>query len=232
MKNIINQTLAVIPAYNEQGSVGWVVSGVRRLGMEVLVVDDNSLDRTREEAMAGGARVLSLASRLGAWGATQTGLRYALKTKYKYAVAMDADGQHLPETIPDLLKKGCPEKHDVIIGSCPERVSSMRKMAWSWFRRLSSTDFLDLTSGFRVYNRRSMRLLLDRRAYLFDYQDMGALLLMKKHGLRINEVPVKMLPRKIGHSKVFNSWFKVFKYMAVTSSLSACKYRQQTRNKE
>jgi glycosyltransferase involved in cell wall biosynthesis len=232
MKKIINQTLAVIPAYNEQGSVGVVVSGVRRLGMEVLVVDDNSLDRTRDEAMAGGARVLSLASRLGAWGAIQAGLRYALQNKYEYTVTLDADGQHLPETIPDLLRQDSFKEYDVIIGSCPERVSRMRRFAWTLFRRTSCTDFDDLTSGLRVYNRRAMRLLLDKSAYLFDYQDMGALLLLKKHGLRINEVPVKMLPRKIGHSRVFNNWFKVCRYMAVTTSLSASKFRQKTRKKK
>ncbi len=229
--DIFKQTIAIIPAYNEEVTVGEVVTEVKALGLEVLVVDDHSLDRTGVMARNRGAVVLSLSTRLGSWGAIQTGLRYALKQKRKYCLTLDADGQHPPENIPLLLKSDALQKADVVIGSCPDRVSPLRKAAWSWFRALSSTDFRDLTSGFRVYNRRAMRLLLDRRAYLFDYQDLGALLLLKKHGLRIKEIPVSMLARKHGHSRVFNSWFKVCKYMAVTSSLSICKFRQKTRDR-
>jgi glycosyltransferase involved in cell wall biosynthesis len=221
----------IIPAFNEEGSVGKIVSEVRCLGLRVLVVDDHSSDFTRDEALDNGATVLTLVSRLGSWGAIQTGFRYALKNDYKYGITMDADGQHAPECISYLL---CPEnlkKFDVIIGSCPERVSALRKIAWKWFRRISSAKFEDLTSGMRVYNQSAMQLMLDKKAYMFDYQDMGVLLLLRKYGFRIKEVPVHMLPRKIGHSRVFDNWFKVCRYMAVTTSLSACKYRQKSKRR-
>lgn len=231
MNQIYNQSLVIIPAFNEEGSVGSVVSGVRKLGLKILVVDDHSTDLTMEEALDHGALVLGLASQLGSWGAIQTGLRYALKNGYHYGVTMDADGQHPPESLPALL---CPENlhnFDMVIGSCPERVSSLRKIAWKWFGHISSTKFQDPTSGLRVYNRPAMQLMLDKKAYMFDYQDMGVLLLLRKHGFRIKEIPVEMLPRKIGHSRVFNSWFNVCRYMAVTSSLSACKFRQKCKRR-
>lgn len=231
-KDMIKASVAIIPAYNEEESVGLVVMGVRALGMDVVVVNDQSQDLTAVKARESGAVVLDLPIRLGAWGAVQTGFRYALKQGYKYGLTIDADGQHLPESIPVLSARENMTGHDVIIGSCPERVSSLRKIAWTWFRTISSTGFDDLTSGLRIYNRRAMRLLLDKKAYLFDYQDMGALLLMKKHGLRIREVPVGMAPRQCGHSRVFSDWFKVCRYMLVTSFLSACKYRQKGRGKK
>lgn len=232
MKSIIRQTLAIIPALNEEDSVGEVVARVRSQGLDVLVVNDQSSDQTGPEAMASGAVVLNLAVRLGAWGAIQTGFRYAIKKGYMFGLTLDADGQHLPESIPFLLTKDNIRNYDVVIGSCPGRVSPMRKLAWSWFRKISCTDFDDLTSGLRLYSRWSMRLMLDRRAYLFDYQDMGALLLLRKHGLKIREVPVMMASRESGHSRVFNNWFKVCKYMAVTTLLSASKFRQKPRKKK
>lgn len=232
VKDITRRTLAIIPAYNEEDSVGKVVDGVRAQGFEVLVVDDRSSDQTRIKALKSGALVLSLITRLGAWGAIQAGFRYALGNGYRYGLTLDADGQHLPESISCLLTSSNVKNYDVIIGSCPERVSRLRKVAWAWFRNISCTDYNDLTSGLRVYNRWSMRLMLSRHAYLFDYQDMGALLLLQKHGLRIKEVPVKMASRKSGHSRVFNNWFKVCNYMAVTTSLSASKFRQRRRSKD
>ncbi|WP_084590998.1 glycosyltransferase family 2 protein [Desulfonatronovibrio magnus] len=230
-KHIINNSLAIIPAYNEEDSVGKVVQGVRSYGLDVAVVNDQSADLTEAEAKSAGAVVLNLPVRLGAWGAIQTGLRYAIRRGYKYALTIDADGQHLPQSIPYLLAENIIDDYDVIIGSCPERVSRLRKIAWTWFRNISRAEFDDLTSGLRVYNRWSMRLMLDKRAYLFDYQDMGALLMMKKHGLKITEVPVEMSVRLKGHSRVFNNWLKVCKYMLVTSSLSASKFRQKCRKR-
>ncbi len=229
MEDDVKKCIAIIPAHNEQGSVGRIVAGVKSLGLDVLVVDDQSSDETGKEAENSGAVVLSPAIRLGAWGAMQTGFRYAIKKGYRFGLTLDADGQHLPESIPVLLTKDNIRNFDVIIGSCPERVSRSRQFAWAWFRNISCTDFGDLTSGMRLYSRWSMRLMLDKRAYLFDYQDMGALLLLKKHGLRIKEVPVKMVPREKGHSRVFDSWFKVCKYMAVTTMLSVSKFRQKNR---
>lgn len=231
MQDLLDKSLVVIPAHNEVCTVGQVVEAVLSTGVAPVVVDDHSQDATREEALKHGARVLRLPWRLGAWGAIQTGMMYCLRNGYQYCVTLDADGQHIPGSIQELLHSDYLNKYDVLIGSCPARVSRMRRMAWSWFRSISATDLQDLTSGFRVYSRRAMRLMLDKRAYLFDYQDIGAILLLQKFGLKIKEVPVEMLPRKAGHSRVFNNWFKVAKYMTVTTSLSACKFRQKVKQK-
>ena len=228
-EDILKSSIAIIPAYNEEISVGRVVAGIRSLGLDALVVDDQSSDETGKQAEKSGAVVLNPAVRLGAWGAIQTGFRYAIKNGYMYGVTLDADGQHLPESISDILTEENVRDYDVVIGACPARVSRLRRIAWTWFRSISSTNLGDLTSGLRLYNRWSMRLMLDNRAYLFDYQDMGALLLLKKHGLRIKEAPVQMACREAGQSRVFSSWIKVGKYMIVTTILSVSKFRQKNK---
>jgi hypothetical protein len=64
-----------------------------------------------------------------------------------------------------------------------------------------------------------MELMASDEATLLDYQDLGALLLLTRAGMRIAEVSVSMSPRAVGQSRVFRSWFSVARYMAVTTLL-------------
>jgi len=222
------RTLVVIPARDEVATVGEVVRRLRAAGRhDVLVVDDQSSDGTGEAARAAGAMVMRPVLAAGAWGATQAGIRYALAHGYEAVITMDADGQHEVDEIPVLLAR----RHgaDVVIGAHPERASHLRHIAWWWFRRLSGFELRDLTSGFRYYNRAAMELMASRDATLLDYQDLGALLLLSRAGLRIAEAPVTMSPRAAGRSRVFRSWFAVARYMAVTTLLCVSKWDAPSR---
>jgi len=217
------KTLIVIPARDETPTIATVVRQLRISGWsEVLVVDDHSTDDTGDEARAAGAMVTRPVLASGAWGATQTGMRFALAHGYEAVITMDADGQHEVAEIPHLLAR----RHDadVVIGAHPERASRLRRIAWWWFRRLTGFELRDLTSGFRHYNRQAMEVMASREATLLDYQDLGALLLLSRAGLRIAEVPVAMSPRAAGRSRVFRSWFVVARYMAVTTLLCLARW--------
>jgi glycosyltransferase involved in cell wall biosynthesis len=157
--------------------------------------------------------VLSLAVNLGAWGATQTGIRFALEKGYSQVVTMDADGQHPPSVIPDLLAPIVGGYADVVIGSCPGRGSQARKMAWRFFRGMTGLEIEDLTSGFRVYSLPVMEILASKKATLLEYQDIGVLILLMHSGMRILEMQVPMQRRLSGSSKIFSSWFKVAEYL-------------------
>ncbi len=212
--------LILIPAYNEQATIGHIVGQVRQLwNLPVVVIDDSSTDATARLARAAGATVLPLTLQLGAWGAIQTGLRYALRHGYRAAVTLDADGQHDPADIGALLQPLAAGQAEVVIGAFPERASRARHIAWSYFRGLTGLRLEDITSGFRAYNHTAMTVLASREASLLDYQDVGVLLILRRQGLRIVEAPVAMQPRAAGASRVFRSWWVVGKYMLQTSLL-------------
>jgi len=219
-----HQLLIVIPAHNESESVAQVVSSLITQHYEVLVVDDASTDDTARIAREKGAKVMSLVNNLGAWGATQAGLRYANRKSYSLVLTMDADGQHLPNSIPDFLAEHGESKLDVSIGAYPERGSSARKIAWHFFRRLSRLTIVDLTSGLRIYNRHAIELLSLPAASLMDYQDVGVLIMLNRSGLALGEVPVKMEKRSAGKSRIFGSWWSVFFYMLHTTILCLIKF--------
>lgn len=212
--------IILIPAHNEQASVGEVVTQIRRLwNYPVVVIDDCSSDATIAVARAAGATVLPLTIQLGAWGAMQTGLRYAVRAGYQIAITMDADGQHEPAGIGALLDPLMCGASDVCIGAFPQRASAARRFAWRYFRWLTGLKPEDITSGFRAYNQAAMAVLVSSEASLIDYQDVGVLLILCRKKLRIIEVPVSMQARSVGPSKIFHSWWVVGKYMLQTTLL-------------
>ena len=213
-----DQVLIVIPAKDEALTIGALISSLRAVGWRhILVVDDQSRDHTGEIAASAGAQVLAPVLSLGAWGAMQAGIRYGLAKGYGAVVTMDADGQHEVEELPVLLKVR--ESADVIIGAFPARASVARRVAWFWFRALAGFNLLDLTSGFRLYNRKAMKVLASEEATLLDYQDVGTLLMLRKAGLTAMEVSVSMNTRISGKSRIFSSWLNVARYMAMTTLL-------------
>ena len=218
--------LVVIPALNEAQCIGKVIDEVHAHGFaDVLVVDDGSTDETAAVAMLSGAAVLRAPLWQGAWGAIQTGIRYAVRHGYNGVVTMDADGQHEPAYLGDLL--AATREADVVIAACPSRGSRLRHLAWSYFRILTGFQFDDLTSGFRYYNAGACRLLAAEEATLLDYQDIGVLLLLRRAHMRIAEIPVAMNPRRHGPSRVFSSWWTVARYMMETTLLCLARWNQR-----
>jgi hypothetical protein len=153
----------------------------------------------------------------------QTGIRYGLRKGFQRIVTMDADGQHEVGELPALLQASM--SADVVIGAFPERASKLRRIAWGWFRGLTGLPFTDLTSGFRCYSGPAICALASSEATLFEYQDVGTLLLLRSARLKIVEVPVMMNQRVDGISRIFNSWFSVIRYMAVTTLLCLVRWR-------
>lgn len=215
--------LIVIPARNEAATIGALLLRLKAEGWHnIVVINDQSTDDTGAIASAAGAHVLNPALPMGAWGGMQAGICYALQQGYRGVITMDADGQHEVDELPVLLQAR--NQSDLVVGAFPERASRLRHLAWQWFRQLAGFDLRDLTSGFRLYNHHAMRVLASREATLLDYQDLGALLLVRRAGLTISEVPVSMNLRAVGTSRIFNSWISVAKYMVATTLLCLARW--------
>ncbi|MEH6515081.1 MAG: glycosyltransferase family 2 protein [Halioglobus sp.] len=220
-------TVILIPAFNEDEVIGAVIAEIREAcDHPVIVIDDASNDDTIAKSKKAGATIISLPVQLGAWGATQTGLRYAARHGYDIAITMDADGQHEAHSLQDVLKPVVEGVADVAIGACTQRGSSLRKFAWILMKHASGLALEDITSGFRVYNVRAIRELASWRATLLDYQDIGVLLLLQSKGLKIVDVDVAMQPRRNGKSHIFNSWSTVAYYMCHALLLGLSKRRR------
>lgn len=221
------RTLVIVPVRNEALALPGVIAELQAFPeLDVLIVDDCSTDASRECARGLNVQVLPLPLQLGAWGAMQTGMRYAWKHGYQQVITMDGDGQHHGQEIQTLLSHRMANPDvDVLIGSCVSRGSRLRRAAWHYFRALTGLGVSDITSGFRRYSRRAVELLISQEATLLEYQDVGVLLLLQQNGLKIQEVDVCMTTRRNGKSRVYSSWLMVGYYMLVTTVLSISKLK-------
>lgn len=219
----MNKPLVIIPAYNEETVILNVIGDLKSNGYDdILVVNDASTDNTLA-MLPNDIKVISLPYNLGAWKATQTGIRYAYQCGYEQIITFDADGQHLAKTLNKLLAEHDKKQFDLVIGACLSRGSIARKIAWHVFRKISGVQVRDLTSGLRVYNRKAMKVLSGKAASLLEYQDVGVLLLLKNNAISKVELDVDMQLRKNGISRIFNSWGAVLYYMAYTTTLCLSK---------
>jgi glycosyltransferase involved in cell wall biosynthesis len=215
---------AVVPAYNEAGSIGAVVAEIRAADheLEVVVVDDGSMDATAELAEAAGATVLCLPYNLGIGAAVQTGLQYANDNDFDIAVQIDGDGQHDARELAELFAPIISGEADIVVGTrfAGERLyrpSVARRLGIALFAGLVSLivrqRVTDTTSGFRAMNRRGIRLFA--ADYPHDYPEVEATVLVFRHRLRMVEVPVAMRQRETGRSSI--SAFGSLYYMGKVS---------------
>ena len=201
--------MIVIPAYNEAGRIGDVVRAVRAATADsrIVVVDDGSTDATPQEARAAGAEVVSLPLNLGYGCALQTGYLFARAQGVERLVQLDADGQHEPACIPELLA-GLDNGLDVAVGSRyltaqPPSVGIARRTGAWLFGKIATlwtgVRITDPTSGFQALSHRAVAHLV-RDSFPEDYPDTDVLIDLHRAGLRIGEVPVLMYPRRGGKS--------------------------------
>jgi len=207
--------LAVVPAYNEEATVASVIREIRSCNedFDVLVVDDGSVDRTREHALAEGAHVIRLPYNLGIGAAVQTGLQYAHDHGFDIAVQVDGDAQHDPAEIPKILVPILDDKADLVVGSRflgegEYEPPLARLLGIKLLARVVSLlvrqRVTDTTSGFRAANRRAIALFA--ADYPHDYPEVEATVLVFRHRLRLVEVPVHMRLRGAGESSITFRW--------------------------
>lgn len=210
------RTLVVTPAFNEATSIRNVVGRIIREGFPCLVVDDGSSDTTSSEARIAGATVLRLPYNCGVGGALRAGFVYAVRNNFDAIVQVDADGQHSPEQIKNLISIAVETNSDLVIGSrflddrqTKFHVSWPRKIAMKVLAkrasRSASVSITDATSGFRLIKG---QLLFELSQHLPAYylgDTVEALVAAGKAGYSVIEVPVTMSPRQTGVSTASTS---------------------------
>jgi glycosyltransferase involved in cell wall biosynthesis len=204
--------LAIVPAYNEENSVGRVVAelGEHVPEFDVVVVDDGSTDSTAATALEAGATVIQHPFNLGIGGAVQSGFKYARRHGYDIAVQVDGDGQHDPAQIHKLLRYlRMNGEADMICGTrfrgpagyrVPLARRVGRRILSLALRPIIGQEITDPTSGFRMTNRRGIELFA--RSYPTDYPEVEAILMAHAHRLHMHEIGVEMRERAHGRSSI------------------------------
>lgn len=186
---------ALIPAFNEAGTIAQVVSGVSPHVAAICVVDDGSTDGTAEAARSAGADVMANPGKRGKGAAIRAGLSRVLARDCTHVLLIDGDLQHLPEEAPLLIAEAEKTGADVVLG---ERRFDRLAMPASRFHanrigslalsRFMGVAIRDTQCGFRLFRVDALRgLRLRARGYDIETE---MLVKLKRRGGRIARVPV------------------------------------------
>lgn len=206
------KVLVIIPAFNEEQSIGPVLDEVATEMPEadVVVINDGSTDSTATVASSRGVAVLEHPYNMGIGATMQTGYRYAARGGWRVAVQLDADGQHPASQIKDIIRPVLEGHADLVVGSRfldedgHYKPSLARGAGIAVFSRVVSgiikEKVTDTTSGFRAAGERCIDFF--STSYPDDYPEVEALVLLHKKGFSIMEVPVRMSARTGGKSSI------------------------------
>ena len=197
--------LVIIPAYNEEENIVRVVENLKNNYpmYDYIVINDGSSDSTAKICRKNGYELVDLPVNLGLAGAFQTGLKYAYRNGYDYAIQFDADGQHRPEFIGPMLDK-IQEGYDIVIGSrfvTEKKPHSLRMLGSNLIsmamKLTTGRRVKDPTSGMRMFNKKMIAEFALNMNYGPEPDTVSYLL---KQGATIAEVQVEMDERIAGES--------------------------------
>ena len=197
--------LVIIPAYNEEENNVRVVENLKNNYpmYDYIVINDGSSDSTAKICRKNGYELVDLPVNLGLAGAFQTGLKYAYRNGYDYAIQFDADGQHRPEFIGPMLDK-IQEGSDIVIGSrfvTEKKPHSLRMLGSNLIstamKLTTGRRVKDPTSGMRMFNKKMIAEFALNMNYGPEPDTVSYLL---KQGATIAEVQVEMDERIAGES--------------------------------
>jgi glycosyltransferase involved in cell wall biosynthesis len=196
-------TSIVIPAFNEADAVGALVTSLRSAApwLEILVVDDGSIDDTGVQAAAAGARVVRHPYNKGNGAAVKTGIRHATGD---FVLIMDADGQHQPADAARLVSHL--DAYDLVVGArSPQTQANAIRRAGNDLLNgvagyLTEQRIPDLTSGFRAARRGCLLEFLHLLPNGFSTPTTTTLAFMKA-GYSVRFEPIDAAPRS-GSSKI------------------------------
>lgn len=189
--------VVIIPAYNEERFIASVVLKMLRYPVKVIVVDDGSTDDTAIIAQAAGATVIRHPANRGKGQALNTGFTAGRSLNPAAIVVIDADGQHLPEQLTEVVRPVIAGEADIVVGSrylSPDNGGVPRqRVLGHWFfnqatRMLSGVKVTDSQSGFRAFSPKAYN------ADLFHSSDFSVesemQFLARQFDLRVKEVPI------------------------------------------
>lgn len=199
-KSLKPRIIAGMPAYNEGRYIGTMVLNTRQYVDEVIVIDDGSTDNTAEIAGLAGAEVVRHEQNRGYGAAIQSIIAEARKRDPDILVILDADTQHNPQEIPNIIKP-IQDGNDFVIGSREKQGSKIpfyrrvgQKVILRSISVLSKKKLTDSECGFRAFSRKAISTLeLKENGMAVSAETVAE---AARRDLKVAEVPVSVTYRK------------------------------------
>lgn len=187
----------IIPALNEEKRISSLVKEVKSYGLFVLVIDDGSIDSTKQLAQESGAAVMRNSPNIGKGASLVIGFNYALTNNFDAVITMDGDGQHLPAEIPTFIK-AAESDADIYVGnrlSCRTNMPLVRLLTnkfMSWLiSLLAKQQIPDTQCGYRLIKKNVLETVkFDTLRYETESE---ILIKAARLGYKIQSIPIKTI---------------------------------------
>lgn len=213
-----NSTLVAIPAYNEEDCIEATITELKEIApdFDFVVINDGSSDGTLKTLSKLGCTYIDLPINCGLTIGFQTAAKYALSNGYTGMIQFDADGQHRPEFLKQLVAEHNRSNADIVIGSrfrnkpkdSSLRMIGSRLITWL-IKLMTGTTISDPTSGFRYFNRKTLDVIANDSTLNPEPETLA---LLARKGYQIQEVQVDMRERQGGES--YLNFARSISYMA------------------
>lgn len=205
-------TIALIPAYNEEATITDVIQHTKPFVDKILVINDGSTDATKQISIQAGAKVIDNIVNRGLGQTMKRGYEEALRLDADIVVQLDADGQYLANEIPLLIQPILDNEADLVLGSRLENIQYKmpifkkigNKAFSSVLRMLTGADVSDGQTGFRAMRREVLETAMPDNKYTYT-QEM--IIKTAKEGWRIRSVPITFVKRADGESRLISHPF-------------------------
>ena len=196
--------IVVIPTYNNDGTIAQVIADVKHYASDIVVVNDGSTDATSEILKnTEGIRVIEYAENKGKGYALKLALAKAYEWGYRYAITIDADGQHYADDIPTFIDRIEQVPDSLLIGArnltadnMPSKNTFANKFSNFWYKVETGNTLADTQSGFRLYpltKLQNIRFITSR--YEFEVE---IIVRAAWRGVNVENIPIKVFYAPVG----------------------------------
>ena len=196
--------IVVIPTYNNDGTIAQVIADVKHYASDIVVVNDGSTDATSEILKnTEGIRVIEYAENKGKGYALKLALAKAYEWGYRYAITIDADGQHDADDIPTVIDRIEQVPDSLLIGArnltadnMPSKNTFANKFSNFWYKVETGNTLADTQSGFRLYpltKLQNIRFITSR--YEFEVE---IIVRAAWRGVNVENIPIKVFYAPVG----------------------------------
>jgi len=190
------RTCVIIPTFNESKVIGNLIMGIRQQNLDVVIVDDGSVDNTAQISRDNGAVVLKNPRNEGKGASLIKGFDYALRNDFYAVITMDGDGQHAPEDIPYFMRLAKYSNSGIFIGNRMLKTKNMPRTRvltnkfMSWIvSRIAKQKIPDTQCGFRLIKSEVLKKInLETSKYEIESE---ILIKASRLGFKIESVPIK-----------------------------------------
>ena len=213
------KAIVIVPTYNNRGTIADVIASLKEYSSDIMIVNDGSTDDTLEILNSiEGIRIQSYPVNQGKGYALKYGLGKAYEQGFRYAITIDADGQHFADDLPVFIKRIEEVPDSLLIGArnltadnMPGKNTFANRFSNFWYKVETGQELSDTQSGYRLY---PLDKIQNIHFFTSRYEfEVEIIVRAAWRGVNVENVPIKVyyppVEERVSHFRPFHDFFRI-----------------------